>query len=316
MQVISILDSRYPSRLRQLADPPGLLFCQGEVSLLATLAEQRFVVGIVGTRRATDYGLRVAAKLAGEITSHAGIVVSGLALGIDGAAHKGAIEAVRAVNSLDRGRYVGESSSGVAVLGGGLNRLYPQRHRRLAEAMIEAGGVIVSEYHPDASPLQVSFLERNRIVAGLSDVVLVVEAPRRSGALATASMALEAGRDVMAIPGPIDSVVSEGTNDLIKRGAAVVTGISDIIEQNSVTMVRARQLSRQDTAPGLTSNANPDSILAIISHAGAADFELLVQHTGRAPECIRSSLAQLELQGKVFVHPGGLYSLREFVDTL
>lgn len=201
----------YPPLLAQTARPPHLLFVRGGASL-----HDRFPLAIVGTRRADSYGLRHTHAFASALAEAGMCIVSGLALGIDAQAHEGALEA--------QGRTI-------AVLGSALDRMYPPENRALMERILAAGGSIVSEYPPGTPPTRYSFLERNRIIAGLSLGVLVTRAPGRSGALSTAQRALDEGREVFAIPGDIDRIGSQLPNRLIAEGAHAALSPQDILSQ-------------------------------------------------------------------------------------
>ena len=210
VQMTTLLDESYPGLLKSIPDPPPILYVKGTL-----LEEDEAAVAVVGTRRATPYGLN-AARHFGRALAQCGItVVSGLAEGIDGAAHEGALEA--------KGRTL-------AVLGHGLNFLFPLRHRKLADRITESGA-LVSEFPMAAPGLKENFPRRNRVIAGLSLGVLVAEAPLKSGALITAREALEQGRDVFAVPGPISSDRSRGTHQLLKEGAKLVEDVRDILQE-------------------------------------------------------------------------------------
>lgn len=197
----------YPQRLEALHDPPMVVYVKGRL-------DARRAVAIVGSRRATIYGRRVATRMAGELAEAGLTVVSGMALGIDGCAHEAALAA---------------AGKTVAVLGGGLGRIYPRQHEDLARR-IAASGALVSERPYEQEARAGFFPVRNRILAALADAVVVVEAARASGSLITADAALELGRDVCAVPGNVDSPASEGTNRLIRQGASPVTSASDVLE--------------------------------------------------------------------------------------
>lgn len=200
----------YPAGLRTIPDPPGVLFCRGEL-----LPRDAIALAIVGTRHATQYGLRHAERLA-EGLAHAGFtIVSGLARGIDAAAHRGAIQA---------------GGRTLAVLGSGLLRIYPPEHRTLAERIAEQGALL-SEAPVRSRPLRGAFPQRNRLISGLSLGLIVLEAGLRSGALISAHHALEQGREVFAVPGSIDSPVSRGCHQLLREGAKLVETIDDILEE-------------------------------------------------------------------------------------
>ncbi|SRR6056297_152623 len=201
--------AHYPRQLCDLEDAPQLLFARGKMERRDELA-----VGIVGTRHATPYGLKQTERIAYGLARAGVTVVSGLARGIDSAAHQGALDA---------------GGRTIAVLGGGLGKLYPPENVGLAKAIV-ADGAVLSEYRPNASPRGGMFPQRNRLISGLSMAILVVEAPDRSGALITARMAGEQGREVLALPGPVNGRASQGCHQLIRDGATLVRGPEDVLE--------------------------------------------------------------------------------------
>jgi DNA processing protein len=203
-------DAGYPRPLRQIHDPPGVLFRRGQPN-----PQDEMAVAIVGTRHATRYGLAQAERLAASLARTGFTVVSGLARGIDAAAHRGALEA---------------GGRTIAVLASGLLEIYPPEHVKLADEVAE-GGYLVSEAPPRMIPLSGAFPQRNRIISGLSLGTIVIEAPDRSGALITARHAYEQGREVFAVPGPIDSRMSRGCHALIKDGAKLVESIDDVLAE-------------------------------------------------------------------------------------
>ncbi|MCM8790944.1 MAG: DNA-processing protein DprA [Candidatus Omnitrophica bacterium] len=207
---INIDDPEYPKNLKNIHKPPKELYVNGTLEKRDEIA-----VAIVGSRRASMYGLEMAEKLAFELALRGVTVVSGMARGIDSAAHKGALKA--------NGRTI-------AVMGSGHNVIYPPENRRLYDQIITSGAVI-TEYEDDMPPLPENFPARNRIISGLSLGVVVVEAARNSGALITANFAAEQGREVFAVPGKVSSATSAGTNELIKDGARLVQSVEDIIEE-------------------------------------------------------------------------------------
>lgn len=210
LKVISFLDDDYPKNLKNIYDPPVVLYIKGEI-----LPEDDLGVAIVGSRLASFYGLQQAERLGFELALRGITVTSGLARGIDSSAHKGALKA--------KGRTL-------AVLGSGILNIYPEEHAVLADEISKSGAVI-SEFPMKTIPHRGHFPKRNRIISGLSLGVVVVEAARRSGALITADSAMDQGRDVFALPGKVDSVTSVGTNKLIKQGAKLVASVEDIIEE-------------------------------------------------------------------------------------
>ena len=209
IDLISQQDSAYPSALVRICDPPGVLYCKGKLEPRDELA-----VAIVGSRRCTVYGRQQAERMGGALARAGVTVISGLARGIDAAAHRGALEA---------------GGRTIAVLGTGLDNIYPPEHAELAEAVARQGA-IVTEVALATAPLPGLFPQRNRIISGMSMGVLVVEATRNSGALHTVRHALEQGRDVFAIPGRIDSLASEGCHDIIRDGAILVRHVDDILQ--------------------------------------------------------------------------------------
>ena len=208
IEIVAFRDARYPERLREIDNPPRLLYVRGSFA-----PEDRAAIAIVGTRGATRYGLDQARRLGRELAEAGFTVVSGLAFGIDGAAHRGALE-------------VGGRT--LAALGGGVAKVYPREHEDLARLIADSGAVF-SEYHPLTSPLAGNFPARNRIVSGLSLGVLVVESPLRSGSLITARLAAEQNREVFALPGPVDRETSRGCHRLLREGAALVESVEDVL---------------------------------------------------------------------------------------
>ncbi len=209
VKVVTILNPSYPSRLKTIHDPPAVLFLRGEFP-----DHSRPHIAVVGSRKATPYGAFATRTLVEPLAASGAVIVSGLAYGIDALAHAACLEA---------------GGTTLAVLAGGLDYIYPSQNRALAEKILKSGGALLSEFPLGIPSLKQHFPFRNRIIAGLSDGTLVVEAAERSGSLITAQAALEAGREVYAVPGPIDSPVSVGPNNLIKMGATPATKPSDIL---------------------------------------------------------------------------------------
>ena len=276
---LTLLDDSYPPALREIADPPPVLFVRGCLTDRDSQA-----VAMVGTREATSYGRAVAAQLAHGLSKAGVTVVSGLARGVDTAAHRAAIES---------------GGRTLAVLGNGLDQVYPAENRTLASHILEREqGALISEFAPGVPPDAVNFPRRNRIIAGLSRVVVIVEADLRSGALITADFALEQGREVMTVPGSILSRLSAGTNDLLKQGATAVTCVDDILNQldplgASIPSadpplahgLRSDKLSPQEKSVWDALDGDPRHVdeLARLLSCGAGD--------------VSASLAMLELQG-------------------
>lgn len=287
--VLTIGDALYPPALLQSADPPLLIYVQGDPAWL-----HRPSVAIVGSRQHTPQGREDAFAFARALSGAGQTIVSGLALGIDGAAHEGGLEGI---------------GSTVAVVGTGLDRVYPARHRALAHRIREAGA-IVSEFAPGTPPLAENFPQRNRIIAGLSSATLVVEAALRSGSLITARLAMESGRDVFAIPGSIHSPQSKGCHALIKQGAKLVESAEDVLED--LTMSPVPTAPRHPQAAAILRETTPaddapsDPLLDALGH-DPATLDALMARTGRTAADLMSALMELELEGRVTRSPGGLY---------
>lgn len=211
VRAIHFDEPEFPAMLRQIPDPPSLLFCSGTVEVL----HQR-CVGVVGARRATQSGLATASEVSAALATRGITVVSGLALGIDSAAHMAALSADGAT---------------VAVFGCGVLQTYPAANRQLAARIRDSNGLLLSEYYPNQAPRKQFFPERNRILSGLCEAVIVIEAGEQSGSLITARMALEQGRDVLAVPGSIHTDQSRGCHRLIREGAALLDSIDTLLEE-------------------------------------------------------------------------------------
>lgn len=224
IQALALPDAAYPARLREIPNPPMILYVRGKLT-----SEDEWAVGMVGTRRASAYGRQVAADLASGLARNSIIVISGLARGIDAVAHRSALEA---------------GGRTIAVLGSGVDQLYPWENRGLAERMLESGAV-VSEYAPGTKPDARNFPPRNRIITGLSLGLIVVEADLRSGAMISAGFAAEQGREVMAVPGPVTSPGSSGAHYLLKQGAKLVATVDDVLEELDLRRVSVIQEARQ-----------------------------------------------------------------------
>lgn len=263
----------YPEGLRNLSDSPAALFGRGDQDLLEALAVERTVT-IVGSRRASSYGLAVARELGRELAMAGLTVVSGLALGIDGAVHRGALD----------------TGLSCAVLGGGVDCIYPARHRALYERHVDRG-LVLSELPVGTDSWRWMFPARNRLMAAMAAMTVVVEARTRSGSLITATMAQELGRDLGAVPGPVTAAVSKGTNDLLAQGACVIRGAQDVLD----AMLGAGQ-TRLASGPRL----DPEQVLALEAfELGGGDldrFEALLGPGGPVPSVV---LTQLELLGYV-----------------
>jgi DNA processing protein len=260
--------SELPPLLAAIHDPPPGLYLRGSAAreLLA-----RPAVALVGARACSSYGAQVARTVARELATAGVVVVSGMARGIDGEAHRGALDAGGAT---------------VAVLGCGIDRDYPAAHAELARR-IAATGLVVSEYGPGVEPAPWRFPARNRIIAGLCAATVVVEARERSGALITADFALEEGREVFAVPGEITSRLSAGTNDLLRLGATPLTSAADVLDALGIAVAGARDPPRGDAGV----------VLALLADGGAASSDELVRRSGLSAEAVAAALVELELGG-------------------
>lgn len=274
----------YPSRLAQIANPPPALLMQGEASLLD--APQ---IAIVGSRNATPAGRDIAYELAAALAEAGLSVTSGLAEGIDAAAHRGALAG---------------GGGTTAVLGTGPDRVYPRQHKDLAHAVC-ANGLLISEQPVGTPPRGFNFPRRNRIISGLSLGVLVVEAGPRSGSLITARLAADQGREVFAVPGGIHNPLARGCHALIRDGAKLVESVTDILEE--LPPLPGGQKAA-DAAPP-TCDAEQDPLLACLGDSPAS-VDLLVQRTGLTVEEVSTMLLTLQLDGLVTALPGGLYGRR------
>jgi DNA processing protein len=274
-------DPAFPGRLRSIHDPPVGIFVRGAAGLDLL---DRPCVAVVGARACSQYGTDVAIRLGREVARAGAVVVSGLARGIDGAAHRGALETGRTV----------------AVLGCGIDRDYPRAHAALA-AEIAATGLILSEYAPGVEPAPWRFPARNRIVAGLADATVVVEARARSGALITADLALEEGREVLAVPGEITSHLSAGTNELLRLGAVPVTTPADVLAAIGVSPVAA---AAGDPGPD-TLPAHLRELFELVSDAPTT-FDELARRTAHDAAHVSAALVELELLGLV-TEAAGVY---------
>lgn len=272
---LSLHDSSYPPLLREIPDPPKTLYCLGsDISILLDPA-----LAIVGSRKVSYYGKTVTEQLTSQLTGKGINIVSGLALGVDSIAHKAALEA--------RGLTI-------AVLPCGLDRVYPSSHTALAKQILASGGLFVSEYPPETTPMKHHFIARNRIVSGLCKGVLITEAAQRSGSLHTANFALEQGREVFAVPGPITSPTSAGTNNLIKSGATPVTKPEDILD--------AFGLAYSPCTNPTGSNAAEQLILDQLK-LGVAESELLMLATNLSAGQFSDTITRLEIKG--YIKPVG-----------
>jgi DNA processing protein len=281
--VLTKEDKRYPEYLREIFDPPLVLYCAGEAEVLNESA-----VSVVGARKPTPYGRAVAEKLTEELSSRGLVIVSGLARGIDSIAHWGALKGGKTV----------------AVLGSGLNKIYPRENRRLFEKIVDKG-MVLSEYPLDSPPLGYHFPLRNRIISGLSLASVVIEATQKSGSLITARLALEQNREVMAVPGRITSELSRGTNWLIKNGAKLVEDWRDIVEELPLPLresILSKDRKKRKKLPSL--NSEEREIYDKLEVDTLTSVDDLVERCRLSVSEVLSILLSLELKDLIIQRPG------------
>lgn len=275
--ILTLADERYPQRLRAIPDPPALLYARGDPSFLSAPS-----IAIVGARNPTPQGIENAREFARALSDAKLVVCSGLALGIDAAAHHGALLG---------------SAGTIAVVGTGIDRCYPRRNVELARRIVERG-VIVSEFPLGTLPLPGNFPRRNRIISGLALGCLVVEASLESGSLITARLAADHGREVFAIPGSIHAPTAKGCHALIKQGAKLVESVNDVVEELHVD---------RGQPPPLVSPAKPSSALEEAMGFEPVYLDTLCARVGLTPDVVSAMLLELELEGRVATLPGGQY---------
>ncbi|MEO0597859.1 MAG: DNA-processing protein DprA [Chloroflexota bacterium] len=271
--VVTWADSDYPESLRHISDPPPMLYVRGEL-----LPTDRLALSIVGTRRATRYGLDVANRMGYWLASQDVTIVSGMAQGVDAAAHRGALDA--------QGRTI-------AVFGCGIDVIYPREHDRLADQIAE-NGALISEFPLGTPPSGKNFPRRNRLVSGLSLGVLVAEAPKESGSLITADFALEQGREVFAVPANIFNRVGAGCNRLIQQGAKLVARASDVLDELNVAY--SNQVVQEQTETLAPASTNEEKVLSILDME-PLHIDDIIRQTGLSTAEVSSTLAILELKG-------------------
>jgi len=282
--IISFYDDHYPALLKELSAPPMLLFCHGDINLLATPQ-----LAIVGSRAASYSGKENAKSLAMQLVKRGYTITSGLAVGIDSCAHYGALAA---------------EGKTIAVLGSGLDNIYPKVNLGLAQQIVQRGGLLVSEFWPDRVPYATNFPRRNRVVSGLSLGVIVVEAEARSGSLITARLAAEQNREVFAVPGVISNPKTVGCHHLIHQGAKLITGVADILEE-------LPSLQHEEDAPEHKISRR-DVKLSVLGYSviECVEFEVtsidqIVLHSGAAVAVVLEQLLELELAGLIASVSGG-----------
>lgn len=286
VEAIVLSDARYPRKLMEIYDPPAILYVHGDVSAMHEMA-----IAVVGTRHPSVYGRSQASMIAKGLAQNGLLVVSGLAEGIDACAHRAALQA---------------NKKTVAVLGSGINMLYPKTNEKLAEEII-SNGAIISEFPINYPPSKYTFPQRNRIISGLSNGVVVVEGALDSGALITADFALEQGRDVFALPGNVDMPLSAGPNQLIKQGAKLVSTIQDVLDELGISASKVKESAGN---PDFSFLLEDERNVCIVLHAhGIKSVDDIILEIGCPPSKAAEILARLEIKGKVKKLPGSQYAL-------
>lgn len=278
-----------PDKHKYLQVLSNIAKCPDKLYYIGSLPESRRPsVAIVGTRKPTRYGVEVTERLAYDLAKKGVVIVSGMALGIDGVAHRAATEA---------------SGTTIAVLANGLDNFYPASHRELAKKIIDNGGAVLSEFEPDVPARQFRFLQRNRIVSGLSDAVIITESAIRSGTLNTATNALEQGRDLFVVPGNITSPMSAGCNKLLQQGAAPVLSADDVLEAIAPSLLQPQA--------SLALGNNPLETLVIqLLQNGMRDGDELQQNCPSTPSEFSQALTMLEIAGTIKPLGGNQWTLR------
>lgn len=282
IRYVSILDGAYPNLLREIASPPVILYYLGNINLASEES-----VAIVGNRKVTDYGRSVTEEFAGKLSSCKLIIISGLALGVDTIAHQ---------TTLDCG------GKTIAVLGNGLDKIYPATNRSLAIKILKTGGLIISEYPPGTPSLKQNFPARNRIIAGLSRAIIVTEGSLKSGALITARDGLEQNKDIFAVPGSVLLPSSSGTNQLIKMGANVLTSAEDFIEYYQIEKTEKKKIQPEGKI---------EAEIFTVLEKGPTHVDEIIKTSGENSQEINSTLTLMEIKGKVRNLGGSNYILNK-----
>ncbi|MBI3573348.1 MAG: DNA-protecting protein DprA [Candidatus Kerfeldbacteria bacterium] len=281
LTVLTVLDDEYPSILQQISKPPPLLYVRGQISSLS-----RPALAVVGTRQPSPYGQTVISRFVQPIAAAGVTIISGLALGIDTFAHQAALNAHQPT---------------IAVLGSGIDVIYPWANRGLADQIVAQGGAIISEFPLGAEPLHYHFPQRNRVIAGLARATLLVEAGEKSGALITAKFALDANRDVLAVPGPITSPASVGVNSWLKLGAQAVTSAEDILQLYHLQPGQQTRLPEQPTA-----EPNEGLVLQHLSFE-PIHIDMLAEKIGKSVGETGALMTIMEMKGLVTSIGNGLF---------
>ena len=292
VQIITLADDNYPTALKEIYDPPLCLYIRGSLDKNTDKN-----IGIVGSRRITRYGKEVASHLSKSAVNAGWIVVSGLAYGIDAVSHQAVIE---------------ENGKTIAVLGGGLARIHPQDHIPLAKNILKNNGAIISEFPMEFSPTRWSFPMRNRIISGLSQGLIVVEAGLKSGSLITAQRALEQGRSVFAVPGEITNPQAKGTNQLIKNGAKLTESFDDILEDFSFLVQTKTSTGEKEQSLEINFSNLNDKERLIVEHLkqGSLSADKIAELCSTSPGATLAILMQMQLKNIIIPLPGKKYELK------
>lgn len=288
--IITIYDDCYPEKLKQISYAPNILYYKGDLRGINSVS-----IAVVGSRKATAYGKWAAEKLTGEISELGVNIISGLAVGIDTVAHKTALK---------------HKSKTAGIIGCGIDKVYPKSNENLYNEIVQSGGVVITEYPLGMQPLPNNFHDRNRIISGLSDGVLVIEAKERSGTLITAGHAADQGREIFAVPGNIDSLFSKGTNALIKDGAKITTSVDDIIEEIlELKDLRDMAMNNQKNSADYSCLDTDEMKIINCLQSGNKDVYELHEATGIDTATILSLATLLELNGFIKQFPGNKFIL-------
>jgi DNA processing protein len=290
LNILTIFDEEYPDLLKGIDLPPIVLYLKGDLDCLKYTK-----ISIVGSRFCTEYGAKIAKALAFELASMGIVVVSGLALGIDSFAHSGAIKS---------------GGRTIAVLGSGLYNVYPYENKELFNQIIKSNGLVISEFPLFTKPERYNFPKRNRIISGLSLGTVIVEASLRSGALITASYALEQGRILFAVPGPLQSENSKGTNKLIKEGAKLVQNVDDIIEELNLKELKTVKISNNKNEPEEELSEEEKIVLKFVDYT-PRHIDEIIKNSKLKANVVERNLIMLEIKGIVQQLPGHKFVLTE-----
>ena len=286
IKTVCLKDEDYPFLLKNIYDPPAILFYKGDF-----LEGTDNAIAVIGARKCSLYGMQIAEKLACDLAEEGATVVSGMARGIDSAAHRGAIKG--------RGRTI-------AVMGSGFRNIYPPESGSFARD-ISQNGAVITEFTSSIPPDKSNFPRRNRIISGLAEGVVVVEAAQKSGAMITVNLALDEGREVFAVPGRVDSTASDGTNLLIKKGAKLVQNVDDIFEELNLSKSNGKLCKLQKVKIELCSEEK--NIAEILDASVPVYIDQIVEEAGIGKEKISEILLKMEMKGIVKVFPGSNYAL-------